>query len=74
MANAKVVEVIGILGPYSRIGAEGQLERYFTVKARTAAGVNLEVDVPFEQMDPTKVQPMLETKARQIDAVRNIKA
>lgn len=62
-------KVTGIEGPKGRMGAQGRMEMYYTVKAQTARGILYQVDVPSEDMDITRLKPLLEEKAKRLDSV-----
>lgn len=65
-------EVKTITGPHMRMSKSGEVEKYYTVKAQSAQGVGFEAEVPDAQMDAKTVGPMLEEKAKRLDAVTKL--
>ena len=63
-------EVVGIEGPFFRLGAQARREAYYRVTAQTLPHkVRIEVEVPTEQANKKALAPMLTEKATALESV-----
>lgn len=63
-------DVIGIEGPFSRLGVQGQREQYYRITAETVPhGVRILAEVPSEQANAKALAPILKQKAAELESV-----
>jgi hypothetical protein len=60
------------ISPITKIGPTGDLQHYQRIEAMSAGGTRFTVDVPDTDATPEKVKPILEAKAKQLDAIKNL--
>lgn len=60
------------ISPITRIGPTGNLERYQRIDALTAGGTPFTVEVKDSEATPDKVAPVLEKRAKELDAIKHL--
>ena len=60
------------ISPITKIGPTGDLEHYQRIDFLTAGGTRHSIDVRDADATPEKVAPILEKRAHELDAIKNL--
>lgn len=60
------------ISPITKIGPTGDLEHYQRIDGLTAGGTRFTIDVRDVDATPERVAPILEKRAHELDAIKNL--